>query len=623
MYRRKIERILEEAVRVAFSDQVCDLEDFFQVSLELSLNEDYGDYSSVIAIKIANALSMDSFAAAEKIIEAIDHLPPFCRTIKASPNGFINIALTRDSLYYGIMSILHKGEEFSPPDLAQGKRIKIIAADSISTFSLNANDGRKIFISDFFKHVFPQTGYKAESETLVRGGGEMLWIIASMVEHHYREFLGDEAPLFFAAHRNKFAVETAREIIEEYAASFMPISREDRISVMKDETPRILYSKLNKVTKKINCDCGKIIRTDLSPAYHAIIAEIISFFEKKDMLYSEPVIPFKNWFVSQRPENRKSADEKVRSNIRNKFANEYCYWRSQNDAEGNIVREPDPPESPKHLIYKYEEQIWLRSTSFGDTEDRIIFLPGREPSDFLVNLATIILAFKNKYDKVLIAEFTENALDLHNQVSNIIKFMGYDPKNLEIVSVDPVTVSHLGGEPEPLRGESVDLATLLNEVERAALIFSYLRKSPVSPLDIDCSALKDAVTENPVFNIRFAFDRIKKLFKMAALQGFPTTSSSLSTVLEVKDLKVLTDERDLNLIKKVIRYPSVICDVVTQYNPSFLVSFIIELCEDFNNYYAGIKILSGEQNMIVARMAVVLAVRTVLGAAVSLLSLKV
>ncbi len=620
MYRIKIENILESAIREAFKEYPQELERFFPLTIDLCSNEDYGDYSSAIALKISNFLMMDSYSVAETIVNSINHLPPFCQSIKASSNGFINITLDRDAFFYGLRAILYREKGFELPDLGKERKIKLIAADSISTISLDVNDGRRLALFDFLRRILPYAGYNVEVETIIRDSGEILSVFAATVEHYYRELLGDASQLFLMSFRNRTAVETARDVIDEIGAGFLPITRPQRISAVRDEIPSSMSRRMRNIYGAMGFDCGNLHGTRKYSEYVPLIHELEKIFEQQGLLYTEDVIPFEHWICGRQfSDFRKSGDERSK---KERFLNEYFYWKSQVSEDGGIQRQTEPADSPRRLIYNFESQVWIRSTAFGDSEDRIFFLPYKEPSDYLLSLAVVLSAIKQGYHKVLVAQTSELALERYHQLSCALKYLDFDDGAFEIIGVDKTSISGMCDDQETHKGDSLDILNVFEQIGKDAMFFAYLQKPPLVGLDIDCNLFKREDSENPLFSIKQAFTRFKSLFKMAASQGYPATSSGIISVMEVKDFKILTDDRELGLLKKVIRYPSVVCDSVTNYDPSILLSFIAEVARDFNDYYTSVKILSGEKTLITARIAVAHAVRTVLGAAMSILSIK-
>lgn len=619
MYRNKIAQIIEAAILKTFPENGESLKSKVLNSIQLSTNEDYGDYSSVIAIRIAKLLNSDPYTVAEKIVDSIEHLPPFCQAIRTAANGFINISLRKDAYFYGILSILHKKENVLTPALSEGESVMVLASDSITALSLNINDGRRLSIAAFFKYLLSKTGYKSYALNIVRDSGESLWRFAATVEHHYREFLGDAAQSYFSPSRSRYAVETAREVIDNYAADFLPISKSHRISVMHSESPSITFRRLKEVYRSLGVDSGEIRLTSKSSELRHMISEIERFFKERDLLYSESIVKFPDWVASYTPEAKRPVDERARISNRCDLKSEYQYWNFDHFKKMKEVA--SQVKERQSLIYAHEEQVWLRNTAFGDDEDRIFYLPGREPSDFLITLATVLMAIKKKFSKLLILTPAYNSLDIYDKISLVLNYMGYKNEIIQVVTVEKVSVLSLDQDPDPIKGESQDLPPLIEKLGNVKLMLSYLAKPPLTPLSIDCKHV--ASDEEVSMRINTAFDRMKNIFKISTARELVPSISKLSESIDMQDLKLLTDKREMELIQRCIKYHSIVSDTVNNFNPSILINYIAALSDDFNDYYCSVKILSGDKSLVKARLALVAAVKTVLVAALSLFSLKI
>lgn len=612
MYRQKIESILKEAIKAAFPEK--DTEIFFPVPLDISYEKDMGDYSSSVAIKIANTWNMEPTFIASSIVNAIDHIPPFCRSIKNSSNGFINITLTKDAIFYAIMSVMR--ERFSYlHSIGKDKKSLVILGNTSSLISMNFDDGRKIVFGNFLKNILSFAGYKASCEIEQFDSGETLWLIASSVEQRYRELLGDEPAGKKFTFRGQVIVDIARKIIEEYSADWLFADRPGRISVIKDVISKFVSENITLKSKDIGVNFRKMIRSSSFEGKRGIYEELYKKFLEAGLLYEEEIIPLNYWVCSHDEDikpTKASSDKTAKKLSWEQFFNLYKFWNSPNNSEGksrdlNFITENDK------LVYPIKKQIWLKSTCFGDFKDRILYLPDNEPSEYLVDLAFIVSKLRENIDLLLFIKSSEESVEFYNKYSRVLHFLGFDDKLFEVVSVERTEIKNFQKLGDQQKGEYIGLNDLGKNITADEYYLQNLNKSPKSVLSLDFKNL-NTYRESA----ELAMSRVTSLFKSFKTQGYKIDSEYILKNVGINDMRLLELDKEFNIIKQLILYPSVVCDALDSRNSGILFKFVFELVSSFNDYYNSVNILSGESRLLYARIAMLLAFKIVLSRMFSL-----
>ena len=82
-----------------------------------------------------------------------------------------------------------------------------------------------------------------------------------------------------------------------------------------------------------------------------------------------------------------------------------------------------------------------------------------------------------------------------------------------------------------------------------------------------------------------------------------------------------TDEKEL--AKVLANFPSAVSDAISEYEPSIITRYILDLCAAFNRFYHNCQILScDDENSKNSRIALTKCVNTVLGRALELICMK-
>ena len=72
----------------------------------------------------------------------------------------------------------------------------------------------------------------------------------------------------------------------------------------------------------------------------------------------------------------------------------------------------------------------------------------------------------------------------------------------------------------------------------------------------------------------------------------------------------------------VSRFGERVEDALSEYEPSYITRYILDLCTAFNRMYHECKILNAEESVRAARLKLVYATKTVLGTALHLICMK-
>ncbi len=162
------------------SDIAADL----PVEIETPKNEQYGDYSTNIAMLIARANKSTPIDAANIIvsgIKKIDNGKLFAK-IDATPQGFINFKLKDLVLVMNIADILKYDEKYGRSDAGKGKKVLLEYVSANPTGPLHIGHGRWAVIGDCLANIMKTVGFKVDREYYVNDVGEQINNLVSSVK---------------------------------------------------------------------------------------------------------------------------------------------------------------------------------------------------------------------------------------------------------------------------------------------------------------------------------------------------------------------------------------------------------------------------------------------------------
>ena len=276
------------------------------------------------------------------------------------------------------------------------------------------------------------------------------------------------------------------------------------------------------------------------------------------------------------------------------FNVKYDVWFSERTLHPDKVNEAVEKLRANGNIYEKDGALWLRSTDYGDDKDRVVIRAGGEPT----YLAADIAYHKDKFERGFGRVINLWGADHHGYICRVkaaIKAMGGNPDNLTVMLLQMVSLLR-GGEAVKMSkrtGESVTLAELIEEVGTDAARYFFVMRSPDSQLDFDIDLAKSQSSENPVYYVQYAHARIRSIFRQAEETGLK----------ESDEFGLLTDESELDLIKKIEEYPREVEKAAADLAPQRIARVAHEMASAFHSFYSRCRIMGVEPQLAGARLA--------------------
>ena len=276
------------------------------------------------------------------------------------------------------------------------------------------------------------------------------------------------------------------------------------------------------------------------------------------------------------------------------FNVKYDYWFSERTLHPDKVNAAVEKLRANGNIYEKDGALWLRSTDYGDDKDRVVIRAGGEPT----YLAADIAYHKDKFERGFGRVINLWGADHHGYICRVkaaIKAMGGDPDKLTVMLLQMVSLLR-GGEVVKMSkrtGESVTLSELIEEVGTDAARYFFVMRSPDSQLDFDIDLAKSQSSENPVYYVQYAHARIASVFRQAAETGLKESDA----------FSLLTDESELDLIKKIEEYPREVEKAAADLAPQRIARAAHEMASAFHSFYSRCRIMGVEPDLAGARLA--------------------
>lgn len=288
-------------------------------------------------------------------------------------------------------------------------------------------------------------------------------------------------------------------------------------------------------------------------------------------------------------------------------------------------------------LYEQEGAIWFKSSDYGDDQDRVIKKADGSNTYLTADIAYHLDKLERGYDRLI----NIWGADHHGYVARVkasIEALGYDPNSLEVLLGQLVNLV-INGEEVRMgkRKNMVTLDELIEEVGIDATRFWMIMRNIDTTLDFDIELAKTASDENPVFYVQYAHARACSILRNAVAEKIDTETGKKSPAPIEKDeldkivenynkellAPVFEDAETLNSARKLMlkleEYKFLIKFSAENRLVYTLCRYVQELASDFHSFYTVSRVITDDKAMMKARLALVLATKSVLNNALNLL----
>ena len=268
----------------------------------------------------------------------------------------------------------------------------------------------------------------------------------------------------------------------------------------------------------------------------------------------------------------------------------------------------------KNLIYEKENATWFRASTVGREQDRVIIKSSGEPTYRLPDIAY----HKNKFDRnydLMIDVLGADHMDAYPDVMAAINQLGCDTQKIKVVIHQFVTLTEKGSpiKMSTRKAQYITLDELIDEVGKDVVRYFFIMRGTNSHLNFDMSLAKEESDENPVFYLQYAHARLSNILKHAESLGFSINNRT--------DLSVLTLESEIQLIKLLLEFPSIISKAKDNLEPQTIATYLQTLAGMFHKYYAKERVVTDNKDKTLARLILVKSLKIVLSNGLLLLGI--
>lgn len=559
------------------------------LSVEKPKNTDFGDFAINVSA-LARFAKLSPPQIANEIVANLDIKDCEITVI----GGFINFKVGAEFLKNLVAEIFEEKENFAKPKNIKKEKILLEYVSANPTGPFHIGHGRWAAMGSALADLLKFYGHEVTQEFYINDAGSQINKLGKSLKIRVLQELGEKAdfPSDEVERKNyytgEYLIPIAKKYIEQFYAGKSP---------HPNPPPQV----------------GRELQLD---------EDVLADYAKNEM------------------ENlQKALLKDFRVNFDIFYSESSLYDEKNNKVEKCVQKLKDLGK-----VYEKDGAIWFKSSDYGDDQDRVIKKADGSNTYLTADIAYHLDKLERGYDRLI----NIWGADHHGYVARVkasIEALGYNPNSLEVLLGQLVNLV-INGEEVRMgkRKNMVTLDELIEEVGVDATRFWMIMRSIDTTLDFDVELAKTASDENPVFYVQYAHARACSILRNAIAEKINTETGEKITApmteSELKDLSLNYDKNILapvfqeigpnnpsinsarKLILKLEEYKSLIKFSAENRLVYTICRYVQELASDFHSFYTVSRVITDDKAMMKARLALVLATKTVLSNALKLIGVN-
>ena len=160
----------------------------------------------------------------------------------------------------------------------------------------------------------------------------------------------------------------------------------------------------------------------------------------------------------------------------------------------------------------------------------------------------------------------------------------------------------------------ITISELIDQLGSDVVRYFFIMRGVNSHLNFDLNLAEDQSDKNPVFYLQYAHARICSILHR--------TKDLNKKSLKDFDSNLLNKESELNLLKQISDFPTVINNACTKLEPQSISIYLNEIASDFHKFYNDCKVISNDSEKTKSRLALISATKVVLKNGLSILGIS-
>ena len=521
----------------------------------------HGDFASTVAMQLAKPLKLNPRQLAESLQAALMALPVYQRWVDAieiAGPGFINFRLKPEAKQQTVREVLAAGESYGLKPVVPDQKMLVEFVSANPTGPLHVGHGRQAALGDAICKLYASQGWNVFREFYYNDAGVQIHTLATSTQARAKGLKPGDAAWPEPAYNGDYIADIARDFI---------------------------------AGKSVKADDREVTASGDIEDLDAIRQFAVAYLRREQDLDLQAFsVRFDNYYL----ESSLYSSGRVASTV------------ERLQAAGKT--------------YEQDGALWLKSTDFGDDKDRVMKKSDGSYTYFVPDVAYHLAKWERGYAKAINIQ----GMDHHGTIARVRAGLqaagaGVPAGYPDYVLHTMVRVMRHGEEVKISKraGSYVTLRDLIEWTSADAVRFFLLSRKPDTEyvFDIDLALAKN--NENPVYYVQYAHARICSVLLRHAGQEDEESQRAehvlaIAAELQGVDLSPLNSPQAQALMLLLAKYPDMLANAAQGMAPHDVAFYLRELAASYHSYYDAERILVDEEDVRLARLALVAATRQVL-----------
>lgn len=252
----------------------------------------------------------------------------------------------------------------------------------------------------------------------------------------------------------------------------------------------------------------------------------------------------------------------------------------------------------KNLLYVKDGARWIRTTDFGDRDDRVLVTGDGRYTYLLPDIAYHLDKIKRDYALLINIWGPDHQAQIKSLQSCLVG-LGQPADLLKVLIVQQVQLRKDGVvfKMSKRAGAIEALEDLLSLVPKDVVKFFMLMRSNSQHLDFDLDLAARQTDENPVYYVQYAHARIKSIVRKA-----PDNDTGIQADVATRHI---TEPEEIALAKMIVKFPEVLEDAARAYEPYMITYYLIDLARAFHYFYGRCRVIGETRDVTRTRIALI------------------
>lgn len=531
-------------------------------AVEIPKDTANGDYTTTFCLAASKAMRKNPREVANILTRHMKLDGTYFTSVEIAGPGFLNFRLGEKWYADVVEDVEREADAYGRGEGLKGKKYMVEFVSANPTGPMHMGNARGGALGDCLAACLDWAGYDVTREFYINDAGNQIQKFGKSLAIRYLQlYKGEEAvPLPEECYQGADIIARAKEFAEIHGDSYVDKDFEE----LKDA---LIADALPKNIAGLQRDLGK----------YRITYDV--WFHESDL-------------------HKSGAVDDVIKILMDKGA---CYKAE----DGAIMYRSAQYASKYGVVNRKKDE---NADGEEEAKDEVLVRANGIPTYFAADIAY-------HYNKLAVRGF-DRAIDIwgadhHGHVARMkgaMDAVGLDGTKLDVVLMQMVNLMRDG---KPVRmskrtGKAITLTDLLDEVPIDSARFFFNQRESSSTLDFDLDLAVRNDSENPVYYVQYAHARICSVLKKLEAAGVTFEGA------DALDASLLTDPSEQALLRLLSAFPAEIAAAAEKYDPARITRYVIDIATAFHRFYNACRILEADPAVRQCRMALCLAVRSVI-----------